>query len=185
MGLHLRARMLRDAPPPFSGTVEIDETYIDGMWHNKPLSVRRRGTKRGHGTSKQAILGVYHRQTKTVVVVLVPNLQGRTLLAIIERQVRPRSTIRIDAYGTYVPLQKRYRHRIVNHSAGEYARGQVHTNGIESFWGYLKRRLKTTGGIRRERLPLYAAEEVWRFNHRQLSREEQVNKLRDLLVAEL
>ena len=27
----------------------------------------------------------------------------------------------------------------VNHSAGEYVRGQAHTNGMESFWAMLKR----------------------------------------------
>ena len=30
-------------------------------------------------------------------------------------------------------------HRSVTHSAGEYIRGQIHTNGIESFWSVLKR----------------------------------------------
>ncbi len=30
-------------------------------------------------------------------------------------------------------------HEAVNHSAGEYVRGMAHTNGMESFWGMLKR----------------------------------------------
>lgn len=30
-------------------------------------------------------------------------------------------------------------HETVNHSMGEYIRGQVHTNGIESFWALLER----------------------------------------------
>jgi transposase-like protein len=48
---------------------------------------------------------------------------------------------------------------------------------MEGFWGYLKRNLAAKGGIRRERLPLYLAEYVWRFNHRNLSTDEQINKL--------
>ncbi len=32
-----------------------------------------------------------------------------------------------------------YSHEAVNHSAGEYVRGQAHTNGVESFWAMLKR----------------------------------------------
>ena len=32
-----------------------------------------------------------------------------------------------------------YAHETVNHSVGEYVRGQAHTNGIESFWALLKR----------------------------------------------
>ncbi len=37
-------------------------------------------------------------------------------------------------------------------------------NGREGFWGYLKRNLSAKGGIRRDRLPLYLAEYVWRYN---------------------
>ena len=37
---------------------------------------------------------------------------------------------------------------------------------IEGFWGYLQRQLRAKGGVRRERLPLYIAEYVWRYNHR-------------------
>jgi len=50
--------------------------------------------------------------------------------------------------------------------------GGNHINCLESFWGYLKRRLAPKGGIR-ERLPLYLAEYVWRYNHRSLSLEQQ------------
>jgi transposase-like protein len=53
--------------------------------------------------------------------------------------------------------------------------------GPHRFWGYLKRRLAAKGGIRRERLPLYLAECVWRYNHRKLSAQEQVRSLLNLL----
>ena len=32
-----------------------------------------------------------------------------------------------------------YDHDFVRHSVGEYVRGMVHTNGVESFWSMLKR----------------------------------------------
>ena len=35
-------------------------------------------------------------------------------------------------------------HEVVNHSAQEYVRGDVHTNGAESFWSMLKRAHKGT-----------------------------------------
>ena len=75
-------------------------------------------------------------------------------------------------------------HEKVDHQSGVYARGIVNTNGIESFWRFLKRRLKITGGVRRGRLPLFLGEEVWRFNHRKLSLDEQTEELLKLLVAE-
>jgi len=43
---------------------------------------------------------------------------------------------------------------------------EIISNGMEGFWGYLKRKLDSKGGITRARLPLYIAEYVWRYNHR-------------------
>ena len=181
----LRTVMAADHPLPFSGTVEMDETYIGGQWRNKRWAVRRHGTKRGHGTSKQAVLGMLHRDTGQVAAVLVPNLQWRTLGPIIGAHVAAGSTIYTDGADTYEPLRHQYHRERVEHVSGEYVRGVIHTNGIESFWGYLKRRLKTTGGIRAARLPLYVAEEVWRFNHRTMNLKGQVEILYRKLVEEL
>jgi len=38
-------------------------------------------------------------------------------------------------------------HEKVKHSAGEYVRGNVHTNNIESFWSLLKRGVVGTFGV--------------------------------------
>jgi len=61
-------------------------------------------------------------------------------------------------------------HGWVKPNPGEYSRGQGnHINGLEGFWGSLKRRLAAKGGLSQERLPLYLAEYVWRYNHRNAS----------------
>jgi len=44
-----------------------------------------------------------------------------------------------------------------------------HINGLEGFFGFLKRQLASREGIRREKLPLYLAEYVWRYNNRDLT----------------
>jgi len=49
-------------------------------------------------------------------------------------------------------------------------------------WGYLKRQLASRGSIRRERLPLYLVEYVWRYNKRKLTVEKQVEKLLNLVA---
>jgi transposase-like protein len=180
---HLRRVMYEDTPGQFRDTVEMDETYVGGQWRNKPARIRRLGTKRGHGTSKQAIFGIYHRKSKTVFVCFVPDLKSRTLLPIIHKQVQLGSVVYTDGYNVYKPLERWYARSTVDHASGEYVRGDVHTNSIESFWGYLKRRLKITGGVRMSRLHLYVAEETWRFNYRTLSLDEKTEKLYQLLVA--
>jgi transposase len=57
-----------------------------------------------------------------------------------------------------------------------------HINGLEGFFGYLKRQLVSRGGIRRERLPLYLAEYVWRYNNREIPTGKQIAKLINLVA---
>ena len=58
-------------------------------------------------------------------------------------------------------------HETVNHSNGEYVRGKVHTNGIESFWVQLRRvYYGTFHYISPEHLHRYADEFAGRLNNR-------------------
>ncbi len=60
-------------------------------------------------------------------------------------------------------------HSVVNHSAGEYARGEVHTNSIEGFFGLLKRGI--TGvyhHVGKHHLHRYLSEFDFRYNHRKM-----------------
>src|SRR5712691_1701567 len=60
-----------------------------------------------------------------------------------------------------------YPHDSVAHMRGEYVRGNVHTNSIESFWSLLKRGvIGTYHNVSRKYLPLYRNEFVFRFNNR-------------------
>jgi len=71
---------------------------------------------------------------------------------------------------------------LVNHGEGEYSDGNGnHINGLEGFWGYLKRKLAARCGIRKEKLPLFLAEYVWRYNFRKLSIRDKQIKLYNLL----
>jgi transposase-like protein len=176
--------MTHNVPEPFSGVVEVDETFIGGQWRNKPYRIRRLGTKRGHGTSKQAIFGMLSRVTGEVTATPIPNLKSDTLLSVLRVHAQPTALIYTDGWSGYARVYQFFSHEQVDHQAGLYVRGTVHTNSIESFWGYLKRRLKITGGVRKDRLALFLGEEVWRFNHRKLSLEEKTEKLCSLLVAE-
>jgi transposase-like protein len=180
MALLVRQCMATDIPPPFVGTVEIDETYIGGSQYNKRKSEKT--GKRGHGTSKQAILGMYHRETKHVVTILIPNLKTINIVPNIHRHVCDGSRICTDTFMIYGKLKNWYQHEHVNHLRGEYVRGDIHTNSIEGFWGCLKRQLRSIGGIRRSRLWLYVAEQTWRHNHRSLSLDEQVEILLNLVA---
>ena len=63
---------------------------------------------------------------------------------------------------------------IVNHGAGEYARGAAHTNGIESVWAVLKRGLHGTYvSVEPFHLFRYLDEQTFRFNNRKLTDGER------------
>ena len=180
--LHVRKALILDVPDIFSGTVEVDETYMGGQWKNKKKRERAKGTKRGRGTSKQPVFGIYTRDG-SVWAELVNNVEAKTLQPLIRKKVRQGSVVCSDTWKGYTGIAtKGYVHRMVEHGKGEYSDCKgTHINGLEGFWGYLKRKLVSKGGIRRERLYLYLAEYVWRYNYRKLSNEQKVKRIIELL----
>jgi transposase-like protein len=84
--------------------------------------------------------------------------------------------ISVEASAVYTdesPLYKRMpeniqKHEIVNHSAKEYVRGEVHTGTIDGYWGLLKRGL--IGSFHRvsiKHLHRYLSEFEFRWNNRE------------------
>ena len=65
--------------------------------------------------------------------------------------------------------------------AGEYVRGEVHTQGLVGFWGQLKNRLVMRGGVRKKYLPYFIGKQVWRYNFRNRSREKQIERILEIL----
>jgi transposase-like protein len=156
-------------PPVFEGIVEIAEMYLGGSWRNKRKGVRAKGAKRGRGTTKQAVFGILCRNGQ-VWAEIVPNVEADTLLPLLKQRVITGTIVCSDTFKRYTGVAARGDvHRLVKHEQQEYSDSQGnHINGLEGFWGYLKRMLTAKGGIRKERLHLDLAEYVWRYNHRGL-----------------
>jgi transposase-like protein len=70
---------------------------------------------------------------------VVDSTNSKTLKEQITNNVESGTNIYTDSYRAYKGLKKDYTHEKVKHSVGEYVRGMIHTNGIESFWALLKR----------------------------------------------
>lgn len=143
----------------FSGEVEVDESYFGAK--------RVRG-KRGRGASgKTIVFGIYKRNG-CVFTEIVPDVQRRTLQAIIRGRVGIETVIHSDGWRGYnglvdVGYPKHFR---VNHSANEFASADSNINGIESFWSYAKRRLQKFNGVKKDTFYLHLKESEFRFNHR-------------------
>ena len=179
----IRLALIREVPEIFTGTVEVDETYLGGQWKNKRKIVRDAGTKRGRGTTKQPVFGILCRNG-TVWAEVVDDVESDTLQSLITQKVSPGSIVCSDTWKAYTGIAARgYVHRLVNHGERQYSDGKGnHINGLEGFWGYLKRKLASKGGIRREKLPLYLGEYVWRYNHR--SNPERIKMKRIIQLLE-
>jgi len=180
----VRTAMLSDVPEAFEGVVEVDETYLGGSWKNKNKSQRMKEikSKKGRGTTKQPVLGILCRDGK-VWAEIIEGVEAKDLQPLIEKRVKKGTTIPSDTWPGYTGIAaKGYLHRLVDHSKGEYvSKGVNHVNGLEGFWGYLKRQLSSRGGIRKERRHLYLTEYVWRYNNRDLATEKKMDKLFGLI----
>lgn len=183
---HLRVCMTNDVSKQFVGPVEMDETYVGGQRKNKTLHIRRIKAKKGHGTDKLPIVGIFCRDSGQVLVRVEPKkLDIKFIFKLIEEQVVPKARIFTDGFKMYRGLTKfGFQHEYVDHDGGEYVRGEVHTNNIEGFWGILKRKLGCIGGMRRDRLFLFVGEIVWKYNHRRLSQKQKEQALLELVLRQ-
>src|SRR5579872_3782192 len=80
--------------------------------------------------------------------------------------IKPGSTLHTDEHGGYEGLDGLwFHHHKVNHGAGEYANGSVHTNSIESVWALLKRAIYGTWHqVSAKHLSRYVNEVTFRLN---------------------
>lgn len=187
----IRQTITKDIPDVFEDTVEVDETYLGGQKKNKnkrQLNKEKelfgKESTRGKGTTKQPVFGILCRSGK-IFAKLVSDTEAKDLLPIIKKKVKKGVKVCSDTAKAYTGLAAcGYVHRTVNHKNKEYVNKnnkRNHINGLEGFWGYLKRKLSAKGGIQRKYLHLFVGEYVWRYNNRKSTLKEQINKIVKLL----
>lgn len=132
-----------DFNPPFEGPVEADEVYIGGKRKNMHASKRKQLEGRG-AVGKAAVAGVKDRETGKVIVKHVEATDMPTLATFVAKQTKPGAFVFTDEAKAYRILRLFFRHRAVNHGAGECVRGDAHCRGIEAFWSMFKRGFQGT-----------------------------------------
>lgn len=163
-----------------TGTVETDETYIGGK--------RRDGRKRVRAENRQAELRGRPKPggNKTAVFTLVErdgrarsfrmaNVTAYNLKGAIRDHVNPDAQIMTDGLASYQGLGRDFAgHGVIHHHLGEYARGSVHTQTVESYFATLKRGVNGTyHHVSRAHLDRYLAEFDFRYNARHVTDSER------------
>jgi transposase-like protein len=155
----IRAAMNEAQPKLLNGTVEVDETYVGG---------KRRHVGRGFKKNKTIIAGAKQRGGDARLEI-IRGIDRKTLHKFIHKHTAPETeAIYTDELPSYNGIADAdTRHESVNHSAEEWVRGDVHTNGVESVWSLLKRSI--VGSYHKvsvKHLDAYLDELEHRFNNR-------------------
>jgi transposase-like protein len=178
----IRSAMDVANPELLTGTVEIDETYVGGRHKNRPASKRVKGYKGGGKDNKTMVLGAVARGGTVRFHVERRNASAVILTAFISDHVDDDASIYTDQHSGYQKLSEHgFQHEMVDHSADEWVRADVHTNTVESVWSLLKRSIVGTfHQLSAKHLEAYLDEIAFRFNHR-----HNPHLFRDTLVAML
>ena len=161
---------------PFPVPCEADETAIGGkvkIMSNKKRTERKKAGL-GRGTAGKAIVaGVKDRESKKFSVAVVDSTDAKTLQEFVWDRTGETATVYTDDARAYIGIDRA--HESVNHSAHEYVRDDVLTNGIEALWSLFKRGFHGTfHHISDAHLPRYLAEFEGRNNIRDMDTIDQM-----------
>jgi len=144
------------------GVVEADETYI--------------GLKEGHEKQphafhhKIAVFSLVHRESGEARSFVIDRASVDNVLPIISENIDRETYILTDEAKHYSSARLRdafLGHGRVNHAAGEYGRGRIHTNTIEGYFSIFKRGMKGVYQHCAEKhLHRYLAEFDFRYSNR-------------------
>jgi transposase-like protein len=158
--------------PPLGGegkVVEADEAYHGKIPEARQFTKRTNRPRRGKSGpgGKRAIIGLVERGG-SVRTFHVPGAHLDSVAAIVRENVARESRLHTDESKLYYRVGKEFAaHETVQHTAGEYARGDVTTNTIESYFSVFKRGMR---GIYQhcaeKNLHRYLAEFDFRYNYR-------------------
>jgi len=158
------------------GIVEADETFIG--------RVGGQTAKRGY-FHKQKVLALVDRSTGKSRAFVIENVSAPAIGPIIRANLSREARIFTDEARHYSMLSFVYAdHQKVTHSAGEYGRGEIHTNTIEGYFSIFKRGMR---GIYQwcgeKHLHRYLAEFDFRYTHRQANGFNDTDRADKLLAG--
>jgi transposase-like protein len=167
MCMRIRESLRYVSPSPLGGAgkvVEADETYVGGKDHNR--HAHKRQHVRG-ASQKEAVVALVERGGK-VRSHHVADVNTKNLRPILTEQIDAATHLMTDKTWVYKSAGKHFAaYDAVNHGIGEYVRGEVSTNTVESYFAILKRGIVGTfHHVSPQHLKRYVGEFDFRYNER-------------------
>lgn len=162
------------------GDVEIDTGYFGGKGYA--------------GKDNQYLSRVMAKKSVVIIAVerggraraeIVPDSTSKTMTEFIKRNVQSKTTsVLTDGSKAYLKSEKTHDRYSVDHHKGEYVRGDIHINTVETFFSHLKRSIRGTYKvISRRHLQSYLDGFVFHYNNRHNDKERFSLLIRKLLLS--
>jgi transposase-like protein len=179
MGHRIREAMRSGDLTPFGsdgGIVEADETFIG--------RIEGRTAKQGYH-HKHKILALVDRDSGHSRAFVIDRVHAVAIAPIILKNMAREARLFTDEATAYSAFSLTFAdHQRVRHGAGEYGRGEVHTNTIEGYFSIFKRGMR---GIYQwcgeKHLHRYLAEYDFRYTNRQANGFNDAERADKLLLG--
>ena len=137
--------------PPMGGTgnrVEVDETYI-GRRSDAPKG------KAGAGARNKNIVLTLVERDGGARSFHIERADLATIIPIVRQNIDHEAKVATDDAAVYEYLDVGFaEHEVVQHSKGEYVRGEIHTNSVENYYSVFKRGKKGVALLGKTHAPL-------------------------------
>ncbi len=171
-----------------NGIVEVDETFVGGKNKNRHYSKKLKYTEDTgrKWPDKVPVFGLFERETGKIRAHVLDAKSFTDIALAIVRNVHIGSTIMTDDWKGYKRIEGLFERQAIDHSKGQYVNGNITTNRVENFWSHFKRGMNGTYiRVTPKHLNRYVQEFVFRFNHRTLGVQQQIEGIISNMVCRL
>ena len=172
-------KALAQSGDKLSGDVETDAAYFGGRYKSGKYNKYQKDAI----AAKSVVMAAIQRKGDMRAEV-VQDTKAQTTMSFIEKNVEQGSRLLTDKSRNYEQVAVGYDRHAVDHHKGEYVRGDVYINNVESFWAHVKRSIKGTHKVvSKKYLQSYLDGFVFHRNNRHNDRERFAVLLGTILLA--
>ena len=165
--LTLIRKALPQSEEPLTGDVEMDAGYFGGKGN-----AGKNNAKLSEVMKKKSVVFAAVQRGGQMRAQIMPDASAKSHKNFLWQNVSTNSRLMTDKANRYDKIARGYDRHYVDHHKGEYVRGNVHVNRVESFWAHVKRSIKGTHKVvSQQHLPEYLSGFVWHYNNRGNDRE--------------